>query len=74
MKGAEMTIFVLVHGAPTPSRGARPAGCFAEPVRLVRPLADYPFTRTYIKATGEPRPGQPRRRHEPRPCLFLMDG
>jgi hypothetical protein len=22
----------------------------------VRPLEDYPFTRTYIKATGEPRP------------------
>ena len=25
-------------------------------MRLVRPLEDYPFTRTYIKATGEPRP------------------
>ena len=31
-------------------------GCFTEPVRLARPLEDYPFTRTYIKATGEPRP------------------
>lgn len=37
-------------------RTPHPAGCFGEPVRLLRPLADYPFTRTYIKATGEPRP------------------
>jgi pimeloyl-ACP methyl ester carboxylesterase len=37
-------------------RTPQPAGCFAEPVRLARPLEDYPFTRTYIKATGEPRP------------------
>jgi pimeloyl-ACP methyl ester carboxylesterase len=37
-------------------RTPHPAGCFTEPVRLVRPLEDYPFTRTYIKATGEPRP------------------
>jgi pimeloyl-ACP methyl ester carboxylesterase len=37
-------------------RTAHPAGCFTEPVRLPRPLEDYPFTRTYIKATGEPRP------------------
>jgi pimeloyl-ACP methyl ester carboxylesterase len=37
-------------------RTPHPAGCFAEPVRLARPLEDYPFTRTYIKATGEPRP------------------
>jgi hypothetical protein len=37
-------------------RTPQPAGCFTEPVRLVRPLEDYPFTRTYIKATGEPRP------------------
>jgi pimeloyl-ACP methyl ester carboxylesterase len=37
-------------------RTPHPAGCFTEPVRLPRPLADYPFTRTYIKATGEPRP------------------
>lgn len=37
-------------------RTPHPAGCFSEPVRLVRPLEDYPFTRTYIKATGEPRP------------------
>ena len=38
-------------------RTPQPAGCFSEPVRLVRPLEDYPFTRTYIKAAGEPRPG-----------------
>ena len=38
-------------------RTPQPVGCFTEPVRLVRPLEDYPFTRTYIKATGEPRPG-----------------
>ena len=37
-------------------RTPHPVGCFTEPVRLVRPLEDYPFTRTYIKATGEPRP------------------
>lgn len=37
-------------------RTPQPAGCFTEPVRLVRPLEDYPFTRTYIKAAGEPRP------------------
>ncbi|MBV9382878.1 MAG: alpha/beta fold hydrolase [Streptosporangiaceae bacterium] len=37
-------------------RTPQPAACFTEPVRLPRPLEDYPFTRTYIKATGEPRP------------------
>jgi pimeloyl-ACP methyl ester carboxylesterase len=37
-------------------RTPHPAGCFTEPVRLARPLEEYPFTRTYIKATGEPRP------------------
>jgi pimeloyl-ACP methyl ester carboxylesterase len=42
-------------------RTPHPAGCFTEPVRLTRPLEDYPFTRTYIKATGQPRsgPGDP---------------
>jgi pimeloyl-ACP methyl ester carboxylesterase len=39
-----------------PRRTPQPAGCFTEPVRLGRALEDYPFTRTYIKATGEPRP------------------
>ena len=37
-------------------RTSHPAGCFTEPVRLSRKLEDFPFTRTYIKATGEPRP------------------
>jgi pimeloyl-ACP methyl ester carboxylesterase len=37
-------------------RTPHPVGCFTEPVRLPRQLEDYPFTRTYIKATGEPRP------------------
>jgi pimeloyl-ACP methyl ester carboxylesterase len=37
-------------------RTPHPVGCFTEPVRLLCPLEDYPFTRTYIKATGEPRP------------------
>jgi hypothetical protein len=32
-----------------------PVGCFTEPVHLARPLEGYPFTRTYIKATGETR-------------------
>ena len=39
-------------------RTPHPAGCFTEPVRLARPLEDYPFTRTYIKATGDPRPAE----------------
>jgi pimeloyl-ACP methyl ester carboxylesterase len=37
-------------------RTPQPAGCFTEPVRVARQVEDYPFTRTYIKATGEPRP------------------
>ena len=37
-------------------RTPHPVGCFTEPVRVPRPLEDYPFARTYIKATGEPRP------------------
>jgi pimeloyl-ACP methyl ester carboxylesterase len=36
-------------------RTPHPARCFTEPVRLARPLEDYPFTRTYIKASAEPR-------------------
>jgi pimeloyl-ACP methyl ester carboxylesterase len=39
-----------------PRRTPHPAGCFTEPVRLAHALEDYPFTRTYIKATGDPRP------------------
>jgi pimeloyl-ACP methyl ester carboxylesterase len=41
-----------------PRRTSQPAACFSEPVRLLKPVEDYPFTRTYIKATGEPRPAE----------------
>lgn len=34
----------------------QPSATFSEKVHLERPLEEYPFTRTYIKATGEPRP------------------
>lgn len=37
-----------------PRRTTHPAGCFNEPVHLAQPLEDYPFTRTYIKATSAP--------------------
>jgi pimeloyl-ACP methyl ester carboxylesterase len=38
-------------------RCAHPVGCFTEPVRLRKPLEEYPFSRTYIKALQEaPRP------------------
>jgi pimeloyl-ACP methyl ester carboxylesterase len=40
-------------------RSPHPARCFSEPVRLARPLEDYPFTRTYIKASAEPRTEPP---------------
>jgi pimeloyl-ACP methyl ester carboxylesterase len=40
----------------TARRSPHPVGCFTEPVRLRKPLEDYPFTRTYIKATEDPRP------------------
>jgi pimeloyl-ACP methyl ester carboxylesterase len=40
-------------------RTPQPAGCFTEPVRLTRPLEEYPFTRTYIKAAAEPRTEPP---------------
>ena len=40
----------------TARRSPHPVGCFTEPVRLERPLEQYPFTRTYVKATREPRP------------------
>jgi len=39
----------------TARRTAHPVGCFTEPVRLRQPLEEYPFTRTYVKATAEPR-------------------
>jgi pimeloyl-ACP methyl ester carboxylesterase len=38
----------------TARRTPHPIGCFTEPVRLLQPLEDYPFTRTYIKATLDP--------------------
>jgi pimeloyl-ACP methyl ester carboxylesterase len=40
----------------TARRSPHPVGCFIEPARLARPLEEYPFTRTYIKARQEPRP------------------
>jgi pimeloyl-ACP methyl ester carboxylesterase len=40
----------------TARRTPQPIGTFKEPIRVVRPVEDYPFTRIYIKATGEPRP------------------
>jgi pimeloyl-ACP methyl ester carboxylesterase len=39
-------------------RTPHPVGCFTEPVRLERPLEEYPFTRTYVKALREPRAAQ----------------
>jgi pimeloyl-ACP methyl ester carboxylesterase len=38
----------------TARRTPHPIGCFTEPVRLARPLEDFAFTRTYIKATLDP--------------------
>ncbi len=40
-----------------PRRTPQPVGCFTEPVRVPRPVEDYPFTRTYIKAARERRSG-----------------
>ncbi len=37
----------------TARRSWHPVGCFTEPVRLPRPVEDYPFTRTYVKALQE---------------------
>ena len=39
-----------------PRRTPQPMKTFSDPVVLERPLEEFPFTRTYIKATGEPRP------------------
>ena len=44
-------------------RVGHPRGCFTEPVRLSKPLEQSPFSRTYIKATGEPRPAGPPHAH-----------
>lgn len=53
-----MTTFVLVHGAWGGAHGFRrtthPKACFSEPVQLAKPLEDFPFSRTYIKATAAP--------------------
>jgi pimeloyl-ACP methyl ester carboxylesterase len=38
-----------------PRRSGQPEGTFNEPVRLQRPLEDWPFSLTYIKATGDAR-------------------
>ena len=38
----------------TARRTPHPSGCFTEPVRLLQPLEDFPFSRTYIKATLDP--------------------
>jgi pimeloyl-ACP methyl ester carboxylesterase len=34
-----------------PRRSLQPIGCFTEPVRLLRPLEEFPFGRTYVRAT-----------------------
>jgi len=41
-----------------PRRTPQPLASFAEPVRLSRPLEDFPFPRTYVRATV-PEPGVP---------------
>jgi pimeloyl-ACP methyl ester carboxylesterase len=41
-----------------PRRTPQPVRTFTEPVRLPRPLEDFPFSRTYVRAT-EPDPGTP---------------
>ena len=41
-----------------PRRTPQPVSCFTEPVRLSRALEDFPFARTYIRATV-PDPGTP---------------
>jgi pimeloyl-ACP methyl ester carboxylesterase len=40
-------------------RGPQPARTLLDPVSLEQPLEAYPFTRTYIKATADPRPDPP---------------
>ena len=34
-------------------RSEHPRQCFTEPVRLLAPLEDFPFSRTYIRATAD---------------------
>ncbi len=37
----------------TARRTPHPIGCFTEPVRLLQPLEEFPFSRTYIRATAD---------------------
>ena len=46
---------------PPPAARAHPARCFSEPVRLARPLEDYPFTRPTSRRPPSPAPSQPGR-------------
>jgi pimeloyl-ACP methyl ester carboxylesterase len=39
-----------------PRRSDQPLGTFIEPVRLSRPIEEWPFTRTFIKATADQPP------------------
>ena len=41
-----------------PRRTPQPVACFTEPVRLSRPVDEWPFPRTYVRATV-PEPGVP---------------
>jgi pimeloyl-ACP methyl ester carboxylesterase len=43
----------------TRRRTPQPVGTFTEPVRLARPVEDYPCTRTYVKATADARTNPP---------------
>jgi pimeloyl-ACP methyl ester carboxylesterase len=49
------------QAGPPVRRADQPAGTLSEPVRLAVPLERRAFTRTYIKATADPRPEPPRR-------------
>jgi pimeloyl-ACP methyl ester carboxylesterase len=53
--------FMPAPAGPPMPRIAQPAGTLAEPVRLTVPLEQRAFSRTYIKATADPRPEPPRR-------------
>jgi pimeloyl-ACP methyl ester carboxylesterase len=53
--------FARAQDAEPVRRFDQPAGTLAEPVRLTVPLEQRAFTRTYIKATADPRPEPPRR-------------
>ena len=41
-----------------PRRAPQPLACFTEPVRLPRPLEEYPVSRTYIRLTADPQPAR----------------